>query len=92
MLHRRCENTGWPLLGYKRRRSGQDEEERSLGRDPEQALAQFEEGLEIGGDPAADRNQTILVELRGLNKQGALLGRVIAVVRRTPSETRKPQA
>ena len=56
---------------------GQDEEKWPRGRDAKQALAQFEEGLEIGGCPAANRNQTILVELGRLNKQGALRGRIV---------------
>jgi hypothetical protein len=56
---------------------GQDEEQGSCGRDSKPALAQFDERMEIGGGPSADRNQTILVKLRGLNKQGALLGREV---------------
>src|SRR3990172_967706 len=56
---------------------GQDNEEGSLGRNPEQALAQLQQVLDITGYPVAYRNQTILVELRGLNEQGALVGRVI---------------
>jgi len=56
---------------------GQDEKKWPRGRDAKQALAQFEERLEIGGGPDADRDQTILVELGRLNKQGALRGRVV---------------
>src|SRR3990172_12315637 len=56
---------------------GQEEENRSLGRNPEQALTQFEKQIEIRGYAAPDRNQAILDELRWLNEQSALFGRVI---------------
>ena len=47
---------------------GQNQKEWSAGRHAEPALTEFEEALEIGGNPSADGNQAVLVELGRLNK------------------------